>query len=122
MTHCISTNQVLECSLFQSQAGASSGSIPLSTEATTENLHFLLFIVCRPIIGRDYFEEFHIHFISSFILSVLSAYTKSSPSYMSEPPLKKKGGEHFKKNKIKKNITIYYYEEIAPRTKLLLLK
>ena len=25
--------------------------------------------------GRDYFEEFHIHFIS-FVLSVLSAYTK----------------------------------------------
>ena len=41
-------------------------------------------------IGRDYFEEFYIHFISSFMLSVLSAYTKkSSPSYMSEPPLKK---------------------------------
>ena len=44
--------------------------------ATTENLHFLLFIVCRPIIGRDYFEECHIHFTSSFMLSVSSAYTK----------------------------------------------
>ena len=27
-------------------------------------------------IGRDYFEELHIHFVSSFMLSVSSAYTK----------------------------------------------
>ena len=58
------------------------------------NLHFLLFVVCRPITGRDYFEELHIHFISSFLLSVSSAYiyTKKPSflaSYMSEPPLKK---------------------------------
>ena len=88
-------------SRVQSHAGASRGSIP---GATTEHLHFLLFIVCRPIIGRDYFEEFHIHFISSFMLSVSSAYTKSSPSYMSEPPLKKKGGEPFKKMKKKRSL------------------
>ena len=41
-------------------------------------------------IEDDYFEECHIHFISLFMLSVSFAYTKSSPSYMSEPPLKKK--------------------------------
>ena len=34
-------------------------------------------------------QEFHIHFISSFMLSVSSACTKSSISCMSEPPLKK---------------------------------
>ena len=46
-------------------ARTSRGSIHLKTGATTENLHFLLLIVCRPIIGRDYFEEFSysFHFI-----------------------------------------------------------
>ena len=29
-----------------------------------------------PIIGRDYFEEFHIHFLSSFMLSLSTAYIK----------------------------------------------
>ena len=62
----------------QSQARAIRGSIPLQTGATAENLHFLLFIVCRPIIGRDYLEELHIKFISSFMLSVSSAYTKKA--------------------------------------------
>ena len=46
--------------------------------AITENLHFLLFIVSCPIIGRYYFEEFLIHFISSFMLSVMSAFTKKA--------------------------------------------
>ena len=36
------------------------------------------YVVCRPITGRDYFEEFHIHFISSFMLSVSSAYFKKA--------------------------------------------
>ena len=30
--------------------------------------HFLLFIVCRPITGSDYFEEFRIHFISYILI------------------------------------------------------
>ena len=48
---------------MQSQAGASLGSIPLWAGGTTENISFLLLMVCRPIIGSDYFEEFHIHFM-----------------------------------------------------------
>ena len=45
-------------------------------------------IVYRPImiIGRDYFEEFLIQFISPFMRFWPSAYSKKT---MSEPPLKK---------------------------------
>ena len=39
-----------QLSRVQSQAGASRGLIPLKTGTTTENLYFLLFIVCHPII------------------------------------------------------------------------
>ena len=60
----------------QSQAGASRGSISLQTGATIDILHFLLIVVCLPIIGRDDFEEFQIHFMSSFMISVSSAYMK----------------------------------------------
>ena len=46
-------------------------------------LLFIPFIVCRPLKGRDYFEEFHVHFMSSFMLSVSSAYsTKLSFLYV----------------------------------------
>ena len=48
----------------------------VGTGVFIEILHFLFSIVSRPVIGRDYFEEFHIHCISSFMLSVSSAYTK----------------------------------------------
>ena len=43
--------------------GANRDSIPLESRAIAENLHFLLFIVCRPI-GSDNFEEFHIDLIT----------------------------------------------------------
>ena len=51
------------------------------------------------ITGRYYFEEFHIHFISLHMLSVLSENTRSSPSYMSEPYFKKGSGEPLKNRK-----------------------
>ena len=41
------------------------------------------YFYCHPNIGRDYFEEFHIYLKLSFMLCVLSAYAKSSPSYVS---------------------------------------
>ena len=37
----------------------------------------LNYIITCSIIGRNYFEEFHIHFISSFMLSVAYVYTKN---------------------------------------------
>ena len=81
-------------SRVKTPAGANKGSIPLHTGAITESLHFLLFSVCRSIICRDYFEEFHVHFISSFMLAVSSAYTKNlSYLYLSHPL--KRGDEPF---------------------------
>ena len=71
--------------------------MPLQTGKATEDLQFLLFIVLRPILGRDYLGEFLIHFISSVMLhvSMEPANIKSLLSYMFEPPFKK-GRESFK--------------------------
>ena len=45
-------------------------------------------VVCCPIIGRDYFEEFNLHFIPSFMVSVSVTYKK--PYFIvSELPLKR---------------------------------
>ena len=77
----------------------------LTAGATTEALHFLLNIVCRPIIGKDYFEEFHIHFISPFMLSVLSAYIKNVLLRILmclSQPFKKRGGEPLRKKELLK--------------------
>ena len=73
----------------QTPAGDCRGLISVLTGASTENLHFLLFIVCRPIVWRDFMEEFHIHFISSFITSVSFAsinnlYTLYVPATLKE--------------------------------------
>ena len=73
----------------QSHAVASRGSITLLTAAISENIHFPLFTACRPITAKDYFEEFHIHIILSFMLSVSSAFIESLSFYISEPSLKK---------------------------------
>ena len=53
-------------------------------------------------IGRDYFEEFHIHFISSFMLCVLSAYTKKL-SFLHVWGTLKKGGKTLKSKVWHKN-------------------
>ena len=84
----------------QSRAGASRVSIPPKTFIV------LLFIVCRPIIGRDYFEEFHIHFISLFILSVLFSHTKKLSLYIWATLSKKEGRTLYKKEKPKKKINL----------------
>ena len=48
--------------------------------------------------GRDYFEEFHIHFISLFMLSVSSAYIKKLSFYVWATRWKEKGWRTINKN------------------------
>ena len=42
----------------------SRGPFPLQTTATSENLHILVLITSCLLLGRDFFEEFYINFIS----------------------------------------------------------
>ena len=76
---------------FNPRLGASRSSIPLETGATTENLHFLLFIYHHSC----YWCRLHIQ--------------KSSHSYMSVPPLKKGWRTLKKKMKQKKSLDTVFH-------------